>query len=221
MTGNPEQPLAIVVMAKAPIAGLAKTRLMPLLGADGAAALQAWLLQRTVATALAADLGPVSLWCAPDTDHPAFVACSRGGRLSLHRQPEGDLGQRMLAAAETSATAAGVLLIGTDCPLLDAQRLRRAAASLREHDAVVLPAEDGGYVLLGLRRVAAEAFADISWSTDQVLAQTRARMTGLGWRWEEPETLWDIDYPADYARLQAMLAKVSEETPGAALGGPW
>ena len=204
MTRNPEPPVAIAIMAKAPIAGLAKTRLMPLLGADGAAALQAWLLQRTVATALAADLGPVSLWCAPDTSHPAFVDCGRDGRLSLHLQPEGDLGQRMLVAAQASATGAGVLLIGTDCPLLDVRRLRRAAAGLREHDAVLLPAEDGGYVLLGLHRVAADIFSDISWSTERVLAQTRARLNALGWRWEEPETLWDIDHPADYVRLQAM-----------------
>lgn len=196
-------------MAKAPIAGLAKTRLMPLLGADGAAALQAWLLQRTVATALAADLGPVSLWCTPDTHHPAFVACRLDGRLSLQRQPDGDLGQRMLVAAQASANTAGVLLIGTDCPALDVRRLRRAADCLREHDAVLLPAEDGGYVLLGLHRVAAAAFADISWSTDRVLEQTRDRLSALGWRWKEPETLWDIDQPADYARLQAMLAKDS------------
>jgi hypothetical protein len=207
MTNSAEPAPAIAIMAKAPIAGLAKTRLMPLLGADGAAALQAWLLQRTVATALAAELGPVSLWCAPDTSHPAFIDCNRGNRLSLHDQPEGDLGQRMLFAAQASANAAGVLLIGTDCPLLDVQRLRRAAASLREHDAVLLPAEDGGYVLLGLRRVQAEAFAAISWSTERVLAQTRSRLRELGWRWTEPETLWDIDYPADFTRLQAMLAK--------------
>lgn len=207
MTSRPENPLAIAIMAKAPIAGLAKTRLIPLLGAAGAADLQAWLLQRTVATALAAELGPVNLWCAPDTSHPAFVDCGRGGRLSLHCQPEGDLGQRMRVAAQASATAAGVLLIGTDCPMLDAPRLRRAAAGLREHDAVLLPAEDGGYVLLGLRRVAAELFSDISWSTDRVLAQTRARLSALGWRWEEPETLWDIDHPADFARLQTMLRK--------------
>jgi rSAM/selenodomain-associated transferase 1 len=207
MTSNPEPPLAIAIMAKAPIAGLAKTRLMPMLGADGAADLQAWLLQRTVATALAADLGPVSLWCTPDTSHPAFIDCGRDGRLSLQPQPEGDLGQRMRVAAQASATAAGVLLIGTDCPLLDVRRLRRAAAGLRQHDAVLLPAEDGGYVLLGLRRVAADVFRDINWSTERVLAQTRDRLNALDWRWEEPETLWDIDHPADYIRLQTMLAE--------------
>lgn len=205
MIASPEP--AIVIMAKAPIAGLAKTRLMPLLGAAGSAALQAWLLQRTVTTALAADLGPVSLWCTPDTDHPAFLACSRDSRLSLQRQPDGDLGLRMLTAAQASTTTAGVLLIGTDCPLLDVQHLRQAAAALREHDAVLLPAEDGGYVLLGLRQVRPEAFATINWSTERVLAQTRSRLSKLGWRWTEPETLWDIDYPADFARLQAMLTK--------------
>lgn len=108
----------IAIMAKAPIAGFAKTRLIPLLGAEGAADLQNWLLQKTVATALAAKLGLVSLWCAPDCDHPAFVKFADHGGVNRFRQPDGDLGVRMLAAAEREPGSLGTVIVGTDCPTL-------------------------------------------------------------------------------------------------------
>jgi hypothetical protein len=205
---------AIAILAKAPLPGLAKTRLMPMLGADGAAALQAWLLQRTVATALAAELGPVTLWCTPDTGHAAFAACAAAGPVTLRRQVDGDLGARMLAAV--AANAGGTLVIGTDCPLLDRARLRQAAASLAAHDASLIPAEDGGYVLLGLRHPAAALFAGVDWSTPQVMAQTRDRLRELGWRWQELATLWDVDRPADFARLLASLPEAAGLAPAVA-----
>lgn len=206
MKAEPAVAPAVVIMAKAPVAGLAKTRLIPLLGAQGAAELQAWLLQRTMATALAAGLGPLRLWCAPDTTHPAFGAAGQGRPLTLHRQADGDLGQRMLLAATASMTPAGILLIGTDCPALTSSHLQQAAAALRTHDATLIPAEDGGYVLLGLRRAAADVFTGIDWGSERVLMQTRLRLRTLGWRWQEQAELWDIDRPEDYARLQALLA---------------
>mgnify|MGYP000541159985 CR=1 FL=1 len=89
---------AVAILAKAPIPGLAKTRLIPHLGAEGAAVLQAWLLQRTLSTAHAANLGPVTLWCAPDRSHPAFAEAAAQG-VALAEQPAGDIGQRMQAAA--------------------------------------------------------------------------------------------------------------------------
>ena len=120
----------IAILAKAPVAGQAKTRLIPLLGADGAARLQGWLLARTVATATADDLGPVVLWCAGPPDHPDFGRCLGSGKVSLHEQPEGDIGVRMLAAAAKSP--GGVLVIGTDCPVLTPALLREAAAALND-----------------------------------------------------------------------------------------
>ncbi|HEX2725191.1 MAG TPA: glycosyltransferase, partial [Beijerinckiaceae bacterium] len=88
----------LAILAKAPIPGFAKTRLIPLLGPDGAARLQERLIERTLATALAGAVGPVTLWCAPDDSHPAFQSAARQCGVRLARQPDGDLGVRMLAA---------------------------------------------------------------------------------------------------------------------------
>lgn len=191
----------IAILAKAPVAGQAKTRLIPRLGADGAARLQGWLLARTVETAAAAGLGPIVLWCADQPDHPDFRRCVGSGKVSLQAQPEGDIGVRMLAAAAAAETPAGALIIGTDCPVLTPALLREAAAALNGNDAVVFPAEDGGYVLIGMRRPAPEVFAGIEWGTGSVMARTRERLAGIGWSWAEPATMWDVDRPADYERL--------------------
>jgi rSAM/selenodomain-associated transferase 1 len=199
-----EEPVAIAILAKAPLPGLAKTRLIPALGAQGAARLQARLIARAVASACAAATGPVTLWGAPDPMHPAFeVARARHG-IALACQPAGDLGARMLAAL-----AAGPgLVIGTDCPALTSDHLRRAAEALRGgRDAVVLPAEDGGYVLIGTRRSQPALFADMRWSVPEVMEETRRRLRRLGLSWSEPATLWDLDRPEDLARLPSIGAE--------------
>lgn len=200
---NPEcdDRVGIAILAKAPVPGFAKTRLIPHLGANGAAALQRWLLRRTVATALMADVGPVSLWCAPDTGHPDFAICCANGPVLLRRQAEGDLGARMLAAIHESPTPAGTLVIGTDCPMLTPDLLRQAAECLREHAATVIPAEDGGYVLIGMRQGARHVFSDIDWSSERVMVQTRQRLDELAWHWREFPPLWDVDRREDFERL--------------------
>ncbi|WP_068805937.1 TIGR04282 family arsenosugar biosynthesis glycosyltransferase [Thauera phenolivorans] len=210
MSGGHGQPAAIelAILAKAPVAGFAKTRLIPHLGREGAAALQRWLLRRAVRVAVRADLGPVSLWCAPDTGHPDFERCLASGEVRLLSQPQGDLGVRMQAAAAASRTPAGMLIIGTDCPVLTPVLIRRVARALGQHDAVVVPAEDGGYVLIALRRADPRLFADIDWSTDRVMEQTRERLRALGLRWHEPAALWDVDRPEDFERLAALSPAV-------------
>lgn len=202
--------VGVAILAKAPIPGQVKTRLIPALGAAGAADLQRWLLQRTVAMALAAGIGPVTLWCAGDPRHPDFALCRTCGDMTVCQQPEGDLGERMLAALRQSPLPA--LVIGTDCPALTAAHLRTAARVLADHDAVVYPAADGGYVLIGMNRAAPGVFADVAWGTERVMAQTRARLAALGWRWDEPATLWDIDRPEDLERLTALYAVPSAPT---------
>lgn len=193
-------PVRIAVFAKAPVPGYAKTRLIPALGAEGAAALQGRFIARTVATALAAGLGPVTLWCAPDCADPAFAALR--GTVALRRQVEGDLGSRMAAAFE--AAPGPLLLVGTDCPVLTPDHLRSCATTLRDHDAVFLPVEDGGYVLVGLRRPVPGIFTGMTWSTPTVMAETRARLRDLGLSWVEPQTLWDVDEIADLDRCRAL-----------------
>ena len=203
-------PVAIAIMAKAPIAGLAKTRLIPHLGANGAAALQRWLLHRTLMTALQADLGPVILWCAPDTSHPEFAIWAGDHRVTLRQQPAGDLGARMAEAVAESAGTSGMLVIGTDCPLLTPADLHAAAAALIAHDAVLAPAEDGGYVLIGLRQAASQVFSGVDWSTDQVMAQTRQRLGEIGWSWLEFLPFWDVDRSTDFERLLPLFPELND-----------
>jgi len=193
----------VIVFAKAPQPGSVKTRLIPLLGAEGAAALHARLVERALATARRAALDRLELHCAPDASDPFFGFCAHHYGAVLTPQAEGDLGARMLAAFEAVLAAhARALLIGTDCPALTARHLRQADEALREgNDAVLVPCEDGGYALIGLTRCDARLFDGIAWGGSQVMAETRARLAALGWRWHELETLWDVDRPEDYTRL--------------------
>ncbi len=119
--------VGVAILGRAPIPGQAKTRLIPALGAEGAARLHRWLLRRTVAM-------------APD-----------------------------------------------------------------DNDAVVIPAEDGGYVLIGMRKPAPEPFAGVRWGSNSVMAQTRQRLATMEWQWAEPDPLWDVDRPQGLDRLHALF----------------
>jgi rSAM/selenodomain-associated transferase 1 len=191
------------VFAKAPVAGEVKTRLVPLLGPEGVARLHADLVRRALAVARAADIGPVELWCAPDAQDYFLASCAREFGATLHVQRGGDLGERMEAAFRAAlGENAALVVIGADCPALTPRALRDAAGALRDHEVVVAPAEDGGYVLLGLARSIPSLFEGIEWGGPRVMAQTRERLSAAGARWTELETLWDIDRPEDYARLE-------------------
>lgn len=194
----------IAVFARAPVAGAAKTRLIPALGAKGAARLHRTLVLQTLRTAYAAKLGPVTLWTAPDTSHPFFRALAKRG-VSCQNQCAGELGERMRHAL-ASTLPVPTLLIGSDCAPLRPSHLLAAADILRAgHDAVFLPAEDGGYVLIGLNADASQTlFDDIPWGSAEVMHTTRLRLARLGYSWEEPATLWDIDRPADLERLDGL-----------------
>jgi uncharacterized protein len=196
-------PIPIIVFAKAPVPGQAKTRLIPRLGAVGAARLHAALIERSLETAVAAGVGPVELCCAPDPAHPFFAECAERYGVSLTSQGNGDLGARMLGAFDRVVSAVGpAILVGTDCPALTPRHLQDAAQCLGEgYDAVLAPAEDGGYVLVGLARASPRVFEDIAWGEPGVMRETRLRLTGLGWRWHELAELWDVDRPEDLARL--------------------
>lgn len=193
----------LIVMAKAPEPGAVKTRLTPALGADGAARLAARLLERAVSAAIESRLGDVVLACAPDVSHPAFAAQARRG-VTLRPQGEGDLGQRMWRALDEAfgAGADGAILFGTDVPALDAVMLRRAHETLRTTDAVFVPAHDGGYALVGLRRSAPPIlFEAMPWSTPVVMALTRERLAAGGLSHLELPAVHDIDEPDDLAHL--------------------
>jgi uncharacterized protein len=192
---------SIAILAKAPVPGFAKTRLIPAIGAHAAAVLQERLTERAVANAIAATVGPVTLWCAPDPSHPSFVDLARRSSISLKRQPEGDLGARMLAASGNGPT----LVIGSDCPALAPLHLRAASEALADADVVLIPAEDGGYVLIGTRAPYPDLFTGITWGTDTVLAETRKRIAALGLKAVELSPLWDVDSEGDLARMEQEL----------------
>jgi rSAM/selenodomain-associated transferase 2/rSAM/selenodomain-associated transferase 1 len=206
-------PAAIAILAKAPVPGLAKTRLAPGLGAQGAARAQRLFTQLSLVAARQAGLGSVALWCAPDASHRFFRALARVHGTQLLAQPTGDLGARLRAAVAhhfaQGDDAPPLLIMGTDCPLLSPGHLHEAARVLALHDAVLVPAEDGGYALLGMRRPLPEVFAGIDWSTPQVLQQTRDRLAALGARWRELAPLWDVDEPADWQRYQKLIGRTA------------
>lgn len=199
------KPTRVVILAKAPVAGLAKTRLAPALGADGAARLAQRMLDHTIETATVAQLGPVELCVTPG----AADACWRG--LSALRsgviwsdQEDGDLGARLAGVARrTIEQGENVLLIGTDCPSLERRHLRAAAAALDTRDAAMIPSTDGGYVLLGLARFDDSVFHAIPWSSATVCVDTRARLARLGWSVEVFNAQHDIDEPSDLVCLPA------------------
>jgi hypothetical protein len=193
----------IAVFARAPVPGEAKTRLIPLLGAEGAAQLHAQLARHALRVALAADTGPVELWCAPDCDHPFFRHCAEELGVVLRAQRGADLGRRMACAFERAlGENAPLLVMGSDCPAITPSLLQAAAFALETHEAVIAPAEDGGYVLVGLSAPDPGLFERIAWGSAAVMEETRARLARAGTRWKELETLWDVDRPEDYARLE-------------------
>jgi hypothetical protein len=181
----------IIVFAKQPVAGRVKTRLIPVLGAAGAARLAGEMLARTLAEAEATGLA-VELCGEPD------AALWHEGPARCTAQGDGDLGERLArAACRVLGEGEPVLLIGADCPELDRHRLAAAADALAVHDAVIHPAGDGGYVLLGLRFFDPTLFAGIAWSTASVFEETLRRIDALGWSVDVRETLRDVDEPAD------------------------
>lgn len=196
----------ILVFANAPVPGKAKTRLIPMLGADRAARLQRELLHHALRCCADAAVGRIELWTGSDCGHPEFARCARDYDAVLYRQHGRDLGSRMhRALASALRRGPTAVLIGVDIPSLGPVDLTDAVAALSAgQDAVLAPALDGGYVLIGVRRTHPLLFDDIAWSTGQVLDQTRSRLASLGWRWCELRAHADLDRPEDWLRLLAI-----------------
>ncbi len=195
----------ILVFARAPVAGACKTRLIPSVGAEGAARVQRQLLEKTLETTVSAGLAPVELWCEPDCHHPFLQRCRSYYGVRLQRQPAGDLGRKMSEALRRSLrTARYAILVGTDCPALAAVDLDNALVALKNgSSAVFQPSEDGGYVLVGASTVEPRLFHGIAWGTPTVMASTRQRLNRVRQPWTELPELWDLDTPSDLARAIA------------------
>lgn len=182
----------LVIFTRYPTPGAAKTRLIPALGAAGAAALHRRLTERTVAVARAAGV-PFEL---RTTGGDAAAFRDWLGDVAVRDQGEGGLGERLLAAAAPYP----VIFIGTDAPDLTVQHLRDAAAAVAAGRCVLGPAEDGGYWLLGLPEPVPRVFEGIAWSTSTVAAETLARLHEAGHTPVRLPVLSDLDVPEDLAR---------------------
>ena len=197
-------PALLIQFAKAPIAGRVKTRLMPSYSAEQACAVHTELLLHTYHTLLSAELGPVELWVAGEAASPVFDRCLKAGVSDLRDQGRGTLGDRMaLAVNDGLARADKVVLVGSDCPYIDADYLQLALDALDSATVVFGAAEDGGYVLVGARQLVDAVFEDVSWGTDRVLAQSLQRAESAGLTAITLPALSDIDRPEDLARWKA------------------
>jgi len=192
------------VFARAPVEGAVKTRLIPALGVQGATELYRRLVVHALGRACAARAAQVQLWIAGDPAHPFVQDCARRFRVPVFEQHGADLGQRMASAFAQafcdSNPTSGCVLIGSDCPAQTVQDLDDAARALRSHDAVLQPAQDGGYVLIGLKRPQPRLFDAIDWGSPRVAEQTLQRASVLGLVPLLLRALPDLDSAADLQR---------------------
>jgi rSAM/selenodomain-associated transferase 2/rSAM/selenodomain-associated transferase 1 len=191
------------VFAKAPVPGRVKTRLAAAIGDAAAAEVYRRLVERTLGVALAARragvVGDAELWVQSIEDRDAYAAWCRDHGVALRIQQGRDLGERMHTALRSALGLSPALLIGTDVPGYDVRYLAAAAAALQSQDAVLGPAMDGGYVLIGLSRDV-DAFSGIAWSTPDVMAASRTKLADAHATWQELPALTDIDTLDDLLR---------------------
>jgi len=204
---NYQHPDAVLlIFCKAPIAGQVKTRLIPTLTAEQAAQLHIELTLSTLQRATLQPLCPIQLWCTPSINHEFFNTLAHNYPITRWQQQGKYLGERMNHALNTALkNYQRAVLIGCDCPSLTSQDLAAAISALNETTAVFAPAEDGGYVLVGLNRPHPELFVALPWGSNQVMAKTRARCQQHGIVYYELSTQWDVDTPADLLRYRAWL----------------
>jgi rSAM/selenodomain-associated transferase 1 len=194
---------SLIVMAKAPVAGKVKTRMQPSLTPEQSAQLHERLLEHclaTVATVASANVDCVELWVAGE--HVIWPKIKQCYSLSIYQQLGVDLGERMAnAAAQALSRASSVVIIGSDCPFIDAAYLRQAFDALETNDIVIGPATDGGYVLVGFNQLPMEIFNGVEWGGENVLQQTIEKITCLELSLKLLRPLADIDRPEDLVVL--------------------
>jgi len=202
----------IILMAKAPIAGRVKTRMIPALGEQGACDLYESLLDITLLTMSGIDNADLAIYWDGAMDDE-FLLRHQHSCVEIKPQHGNDLGERMLVACRDNIDRYhSVVLIGADCPILNAQHINTVINHLQsETDVVITPAEDGGYVLLGMNEVYDTLFEDIIWSSESVFQQTRDKLNKLSVRWKAMPELWDIDREQDLRRWQSLQADMTQQ----------
>lgn len=200
----------LMIFCKSPVPGKVKTRLIPAIGESAACELHIELATRQINDCLdprILALVDVELWCVPDTHCHFFHQFD----LPLKMQVGEDLGERM-SHAFASLDVPGIL-IGIDCPDLSVDYILNAITKLESHDAIIGPAEDGGYGLIGLQlygqlneQVSTEeikkVFENILWSTDSVCADTCKAFNQVYDNWALLPLLWDVDREEDHKRYK-------------------
>ena len=198
----------IQIFSKAPVAGQVKTRLVPYISAEQAASLHAELTRDRLQLCASAGLCDVQLWCSPDIHHPFFLDCRTRYGIELQAQSDGDLGARMSTAIKAVLDDyRKVIIIGSDAPALDMDTIEAAIEQLDVADVVLVPAEDGGYVLIGASSHHDDLLVDVAWGTPQVLPDTLRNIESVGLDYGLLAECWDVDRPEDLQRYLAMTPK--------------
>jgi rSAM/selenodomain-associated transferase 1 len=194
----------VMVFCKAPIPGQVKTRLIPGLTGEDAAQLHIELADKTLRTATQNHLCEVQLWCTPSIDHQFFKSLGQMYSVARFVQTGVDLGERMHQAfCQALSLYSSAVIIGCDCPSLTSDDLEQALNRLKQGNSCVLgPAEDGGYVLIGLRQPQPTLFENMPWGTGQVLGLTRTKLQSLDLSYHELSTRWDLDTVDDLRRYR-------------------
>lgn len=197
----------LIQFAKSPVPGQVKTRMMPFLDANQAAALHRDLLLWTCRRLCTSGIGSVEVWVSGNPDHEVFTQCREHGVIGIRSQVGADLGERMRhALADGLQRYRQVILVGSDCPSLDEHYLRSAQCALVSHPVVLGPADDGGYVLIGATDLYPELFVDIPWGRSDVFAETVKSLQRIQVGWQTLGSLPDIDRPEDLAIWRMLKA---------------
>lgn len=190
----------LLVFAKAPLLGKVKTRLIPMLGEQGAFDFHVASIRFALEQRAAMQLSPVVLYLKGQAPSWLTKLCQRLS-IDVVQQQGADLGERMLhAATEQLSQARHVVLTGTDCLTLTTDLLTQLYQSLEENDAAVIGAEDGGYVAFGLTQLSAALFTQFPFGNPQVYQKTVDAMQTHDWRYAELAKTWDVDRPEDIKR---------------------
>lgn len=200
----------LLIFTKSPVLGEVKTRLQPDYSPEQSLKLHKHMMLNTLSLSEKLTDIDSELCCTPNRNTLFFLDCENQFPVLLSDQLGDELGERMAFSLSAALqTYEKVIIIGTDCPDLDETYIQQAIDALDTVDAVIGPAEDGGYVLLGLRKFSLDLFTDFSWGSDTVLSQTRKVLNELSWTSKELGIMHDVDRPEDLHRYQDLLNEIS------------
>jgi len=196
----------LIMMARAPVSGKVKSRLARTIGNRRAAGVYRNMLRTQISKLLAAKICPLELHVCAPVQHPLFMAMRRGGVVRVEQQRGNNLGSRMHHAIRSGLQRAdAVILIGADVPGISVEQIRQVCTLISGQDElIIMPAEDGGYGLLAMRKVDAGLFRGVHWGSQRVCKQTVKRATQLGISYRLFSSCYDIDFQRDLARLRKL-----------------